>query len=139
MGQSPQEFILVCEWLSYFQASIHAQAWGPFARPWRYTNDSAAEEGIRAVCREKLFERYALIESKLSQDGWAVGEEFTAADLYFLAFFHWSKDKMGVDFEQEFPKWFELVQRLYRFEWVQKSLDEEKKIKEELGPDSRLG
>ena len=123
---------------TYADPSTHLFCRGPFARPWRYTNDPQAEAGVQAACKEKLRERFAVIESKLPDDGWAVGEGFTAADAYLFPFFQWGKGRAELDMETDYPKWAKLVKRCYDLDSVKKSLHEESKIKEELGPDDRL-
>ena len=133
MGQDPMQLVRVCEWLNYFSGSMHAQAFGPYVRPCRFTNDPTAEAGIKAASFEKLKERFALIESKLPEQGWLVGESFTAADAYLVPFYQWTTARLGIDVDAEYPKWAMLVHRMYELEAVRKSLEEEKKIDEDLG------
>ena len=139
-GTTPLQFIRVCEWLNYLSAAIHAQAWGPYARPQRYTNDSAAEEGIREDIRDNLINKIKMIESKLSVEGWVLGtEQMTAADAYLLPFFQWAirKDRIGMEMETEmekkFPKWAALVGRLQGLESVRRTLEEIERVRVDMG------
>lgn len=138
-GETPLQFIRVCEWLNYFSASIHAQAWGPYQRPQRFTDDKEAEAGISAVSKRKLLDRLALIESRLPEDGWILGtKEMTAADAYLLPFYEWVTGRMKYDVDSEFPKWARLVQRLKGLESVSRTLEEIEKIREEMGHGARV-
>jgi glutathione S-transferase len=135
-GTTPLQFIRVCEWLNYLSAAIHAQAWGPYLRPHRYTNDPAAEAGIKAACWQKLRDRFALIESKLPEEGWAVGTvSMTAVDAYLLPFYQWAsrKDRMGIEMESEYPKWTALMGRLQGLESVRRTLEEIERVRVDMG------
>ena len=130
-GETPIQFIRVCEWLSYLSAAIHAQAWGPYLRPHRFTNDKAAEAGIQAACEQKLKDRFALIESRLPEEGWAVGTPWmTVADAYLLPFFQWATMRMQFNMEVKYPRWSKLMQRLQGLESVKKTLDEIEEIRQ---------
>ncbi|KAK3055299.1 hypothetical protein LTR09_003852 [Extremus antarcticus] len=68
LGGSPLVFIRVCEWMSFLSGSIHAQAWGPYIRPFRFTDEPAVEAGVRRKAEQLLRERAALLEEKLPAD-----------------------------------------------------------------------
>lgn len=128
-GETPIHFIRVCEWINYFSAAIHAQAWGPYVRPGRFTADTSSKalEDIQTANWQKLLDRFALIESKIPEDGWLLGtKEMTAADAYLLPFFQWvsSQERLGDDMAKHFPKYGKLMQRLQALESVKKTLHE---------------
>ena len=130
-GETPIQFIRVCEWLNYLSAAIHAQAWGPYLRPHRFTNDKAAEAGIKAACEKKLKDRFALVESRLPEEGWAIGTpSMTAVDAYLLPFHQWAAERMQFNMELEYPKWTKLMQRLQNLESVKKTLDEIERVRQ---------
>jgi glutathione S-transferase len=130
-GETPIQFIRVCEWLNYLSAAIHAQAWGPYLRPHRFTNDKAAEASIKAACEQKLKDRFTLIESRLPEDGWVVGTaSMTAADAYLWPFFQWATMRMQFSMEVDYPKWARLMKRLQSLESVGKTLDEIEEIRQ---------
>ncbi|KAK3686332.1 hypothetical protein LTR37_019922 [Vermiconidia calcicola] len=106
------------------------RTWGPYVRPFRFTNESSAEEGIRVRAVERLHQKFEMIESKLSEDGWAVGENFTAVDAFLLAISQWAGGRMGVDLEAKYPRWKKLTDRVRALESVQSALAEERSIDE---------
>lgn len=132
MGRTEWEFIRVCEWLNFVASSIHAQTWGPMARPWRFSTDPAAQDGIKAKSAEKLRDRFAIIEAKLPDQGWAVGEGFTAVDAYLCYWGNLTVKAMNVDMAAEYPKWAQLLQKLNGLESVRKTMADEDKMREEM-------
>lgn len=128
-GETPIQYIRVCEWLNYLSAAIHGQAWAPYLRPARFTNDPQAEDGIKAASKQKLLDRFALIESKLPKDGWLLGtKEITAAEAYLLPFYRWAK-KHSIDMDRQYPKYSKLMDRLQDLESVKKTLNEIEEVR----------
>lgn len=132
MGRSPMELVRVCEWMNFLSAAIHAQVWGAYARPFRFTDEKAGEEGVKRKALEKLRDRFALLEEKLPESGWAVGEGFTAVDAYLLPFSQWAETRAGIDVGREYPKWATSVKKVAEVEAVRKALEEEERIRAEL-------
>lgn len=132
LGNSPLQFVRVCEWMNFLSGSVHAQAWGTFVRPFRFTDEQAAEPGVRRKALENLKAKAALIEAKLPASSWTVGENFTAVDAYLLAISQWLSGRAGFDLAADYPKWADLVQRVQKVEAVQDALEEEKQIAEQL-------
>jgi glutathione S-transferase len=139
MGRDPKQFIRACEWLNWISGPLHAQAWGPYIRPHRFTTDPAAEEGIREKCKDIVLERFDTIESALSDEGWALGDDFTAVDAYLLPFFFLCKVRVRGDTEVAYPKWSNLMKRVQELDSVKTALATEARMREELGPEGRLG
>lgn len=133
-GQDTQEFIKVCEWMNWTSASFHAQAWSPYLRPWRFTSQPAGEAAVRAAALDKLRDRFDLIESWLSEEGWAVGDDFTAVDAYLLPYYQWAAaDDEACDVQTRCPKYAALMQKVTARSSVQKAMRREAEIKEEMG------
>ena len=134
MGRNPIEFIRVCEWLNFCSASVHAQAWGPFLRPWRYTTDpsSEAQAAVKAKSAVNLREQFDSVESQLRDGVWAVGDSFTAADAYLLCFFRWATWHNLADMGSTYPKWAKLMQRVNRMESVKDVLENYERIEQDF-------
>ncbi len=56
----------------------------------------------------------------------------TAVDTYLLAISQWVSGRPGFDLEADYPKWASLVKRVKEMDAVQKALNEEKQVAEEL-------
>jgi glutathione S-transferase len=132
-GRTPMQFVRVCELLNFLSASVHAQSWGPFARPWRFTDEPAAEAGVKRQAEAKVREKLALLEAKLPEKGFAVGEDFTAADAYMVPISNWARDRAGFDIDADYPKWSSLVKRARELPGIQAALQEESRIAQEMG------
>lgn len=124
-GRTPLEFVRVCEWLNFISGPLHAQAWGPYIRPRRFTTDASAEAqaAVKAAAERNLLDRFAMLESRLHPDGpWALGEHFTAVDAYSFPFFRLAAQRMGLDMAGTYPRWNRLVQGLMAMEAVSDTL-----------------
>lgn len=133
LGTDTIQFLRACEWMNWLSGPLQAAVWGPFVRPWRWTDDPAAEAGIREKCKSRLVaERFDMIESKLPESGWALGDNLTAVDIYLYPFFGWAKSRAGLDMESNFPKWAKLVEKVGQLEAVKAVEAKENQIAEEL-------
>jgi len=131
-GKDTLQFLRVCEWMNWLSGPLHAQVWGPFARPWRWTDDPAAEDGIRRKCRERVIERFDMIEEKLPESGWALGENFTAVDAYVFPFFRWGESRVKVDMKAKYPKWAGLVEKCWELDVVKSVVEKEEGMAKEV-------
>jgi len=123
-GRTPIEYIRVCEWLAWIAGPLHAQAWGPYVRPFRFTIDKATEAhaAIQESARRKCLERFATLESRLYADGpWSLGEHFTAVDAYVFPFFQFARMRMELDMTA-YPRWARIVNNLMELEPVKEVL-----------------
>ena len=131
-GRDPMQFIRVCEWMNWLSGPLHAQVWGAYARPWRWTDDPSAEAGIREKCKGRVIERFDMIEGKLPESGWTLGGQFTAVDAYLFPFFRWGKARLGLDMESKYPKWARLVVKVGELAAVKSVVEKEDCMAEEL-------
>ena len=124
-GSTPIEFVRVCEWLAWIAGPLHAQAWAPFVRPFRFTTDDAvqAHAAVKESARRKCLDRYATLESRLHPVGpWALGEHFTAVDAYLFPFYRFAKSSMELDLKTTYPRWTRIVEGLLELEPVRETL-----------------
>lgn len=131
-GKDTLQFLRVCEWMNWLSGPLHAQVWGAYARPWRWTDDPSAEAGIREKCRGRVIERFDMIEEKLTESGWAVGDSFTGVDPYLFLFYRLGSGRLGVDMAAKYPKWTHLSGRVGEMEAVKRIVEKENKMAEEL-------
>lgn len=132
MGNDTIQFLRICEWMNWLSGPLHAQVWGPYARPWRWTNDPSAEAGIKEKCKGRVIERFDMVEDRLPDGGWAVGDSFTAVDAYLFPFFRWGKGRLGLEMESKYPKWAKLVTQVWQVEAVKMVVEKEDRMAEEL-------
>ncbi|KAK4547475.1 hypothetical protein LTR36_001131 [Oleoguttula mirabilis] len=127
-GRTRTDFLKVCEWLNFISGPLHAQAWGPYIRPERFTTATTPEAltGVKAAAEQRLHERFAMLEKGLHADGpWALGEHFTAVDAYVFPFFRLptARGMMGRgDMEGCYPRWGRVVRGVEGMEAVRETL-----------------
>lgn len=131
-GKDSLQFLRVCEWMNWLSGPLHAQVWGAYARPWRWTDDPSAEAGIREKCKGRVMERFEMIESKLPESEWSLGDNFTAVDAYLFPFFGWGKGRLKLDMESKYPKWASLVAKTSQLDAVKQVVEKEDQIAEDL-------
>lgn len=126
-GHSVLEFAKVSEWINWISASLHAQAWSLWMRPWRFTTDSSAEAqaAIKKSAEQTVLERFRRLEAQLDVNGpWALGEHFTAVDVYIVPFFRLARGVLGVDMAT-YPKWSRIANEVLGMEAVKRALADE--------------
>ncbi|KAJ9488640.1 hypothetical protein VN97_g4656 [Penicillium thymicola] len=118
--------IRVYEWFSWLGSTVHAVGFGTFFRPQRFTvsDDADVHAGIKEQAKKALLASFKMVEDRL--DGvHAVGDKFTAADVYLLVFWRWAQSTFGMDLKAEFPKYSALTETVAKRESVVKAMREE--------------
>ncbi|ERF75042.1 hypothetical protein EPUS_04824 [Endocarpon pusillum Z07020] len=122
MGKTNLEIVRTYEWLNWLSGTLHAQAFGGFIRPHRFSDDPSTHELIRAKSLKTIRECYDKIDQDLSSVH-AVGDSFTAVDAYLYVFYRWGEHHgMGM---KKYPKYTNLVVELVKRQSVQEALDME--------------
>ena len=70
------------EWLTFISTEIH-KGFGPLWNP-------ATPDEVKQAARDRLFQRFALVDKHLSAKSYLMGEAFTAADAYLFAVTNWT-------------------------------------------------
>jgi glutathione S-transferase len=111
------------EFNSYLCSTVHvAHAHG--ARGYRWTDDAAAMETMKQKVPQTMGDCFELIETKMFQGPWVLGERFSVSDLYLFTLERWLEgDRVDV---QRFPKVAEHLRRLQDDPRVQKVLAQQK-------------
>jgi glutathione S-transferase len=95
MGRSLIDQARVYEWMNWLSGTVHAQGFGCFWRPQRFSDDQSAHESIIARGRKTIAEYLAMIDAKLVRPH-AVGDELTAVDVFLLVIYRWG-NVIGID------------------------------------------
>lgn len=103
------------EMLGYINSELH-KSYSPLFKP--ETPDAVREER-----KEYLRKRYRLLEQRLAQHPWLVGEQFGVADAYLFTVTNWAKH-VGLDLS-EFPAVVDFQARVAARPHVQKALEAE--------------
>lgn len=107
------------EMLGYINSELH-KTYSPLFKP--ETPDAVREER-----KEYLRKRYRLLEERLAQHPWLVGDRFTVADAYLFTVTNWARH---VAFDlSEFPAVLDFQQRVAARPHVQAALEAEGLVK----------
>jgi glutathione S-transferase len=86
---APTDALGESRWLStlaWISNSVHPSA-KRISRTYYFTTDPNGYEAIRAAARETFWQCLSEIDQTLENDKWMLGEQYTTADPYALAFF----------------------------------------------------
>jgi glutathione S-transferase len=79
------------EWLGFINSELH-KTYSPLFNP-------ATPDAVREDRKAALHKHYALLEQRLAQQSWLLGDEFSAADAYLFTVTNWAPH-VGVDLSQ---------------------------------------
>ncbi|MDR6899251.1 glutathione S-transferase N-terminal domain-containing protein [Rhizobium miluonense] len=115
----PFEFAQMQSFNSYIVSTVHVNH-SHKGRGYRWTDDAAAIETMKAKVPQTMTESFALIEDKMLKGPWVMGEQYTVADGYLFTMEKWLPGD-GVDIKQ-FPKVNAHYHRMLERPAVQKAL-----------------
>ena len=124
LGRSDIEVVRSYEWMNWLSGWVHGVCFGGLWRPQRFVGDEADFGKVRSKGRKNIEEAFEMIEGKLREGEWAVGEAVSVVDVYLFVFFRWGNE-VGVDMQGRFPRWAGLMGRLGKRESVRRVLEEE--------------
>lgn len=84
----PFEFAEMQAFNSYIASTVHVNH-SHKGRGYRWTDDAAAIETMKAKVPQTMAESFALIEEKLLKGPWVMGEQYTVADGYLFTTENW--------------------------------------------------
>ena len=84
----PFEFAEMQAFNSYIVSTVHVNH-SHKGRGYRWTDDAAAIETMKAKVPQTMAESFALIEDKMLKGPWVMGEQYTVADGYLFTMETW--------------------------------------------------
>ncbi|EZP83957.1 putative glutathione S transferase [Novosphingobium resinovorum] len=78
------------EWLALLSSTVHV-AFRPIFRPGRLASTAEGQEDVTATGLESLRTVLELLDERLGQGPYALGEQFSLCDLYLFVFVLWSR------------------------------------------------
>jgi glutathione S-transferase len=115
----PFQLAKVNEFNSYLASTVHVNhAHKGRGYRWVDAEDTAALEAMKKKVPQTMGESFALIEEKMLQGPWVLGQQMSTSDLYLYTIGTWLEGD-GVDVKR-FPKVADLMQRLNADARVQK-------------------
>ena len=110
------------EWMSLLSSAVHV-SFITFFRPQRYTSDEGAARALKVDGKQRFHDMLRYVESRLPEQGFALGERYSLCDAYLTPFFLW-----GRHFElpvEELPRYGRLVGAVLPRPAVRRALEQE--------------
>jgi glutathione S-transferase len=112
------------EWFSWLSGTVHAVAVRMVWRPDYFADEVSEHPQLVAKGKEHLVSAFSLIEVKLTERIWAVGDRYSVVDPYLLTFFRWG-NRMLIDMKGSYPAWTAHTRRLEDRRAAQRALVQE--------------
>ena len=121
MPAEPDGLVRAVEWFNWLSSAVHAVAVRMVWRADFFSGDPAAHPAIVSKGHEHLAHAHALIEQRLQDRDFAVGNAYSIVDPYLLVYFRWG-NRMQLDMAGRFPAWTAHARRLEARPAVQRAL-----------------
>ncbi|KAG8631525.1 hypothetical protein KVT40_000665 [Elsinoe batatas] len=121
-GKSALDVGRCFEWFNWLSGTVHERGFGALFMPFCYTDDEAAQNGVRIKSRKWIRECFGMIEERLKDGkGFSVGDGFTAADVFLYVEYRWGY-LIGIDMKKEYPAYTKLVDQVVERESVKEAV-----------------
>lgn len=124
LGTEPESIVRSVEWFNWLSGSVHAVAVRMIWRPDSFLPEETMYPPLIVKGKEHLASAYGLIEARLTDRTWAVGDHYSVVDPYLLVFYRWG-NRMSLDMPGTYPAWTTHARRLEEREAVQRALSQE--------------
>jgi glutathione S-transferase len=110
------------EWMSLCSSAVHI-AFISFFRPSRFLDDEAGAAALRRDGKARFCDLLRHVESRLPEDGFALGERYSLCDPYLLVFHLWAR-KLDLPVA-ELSRYSHLASRVLLRPAVRRALEQE--------------
>lgn len=112
------------EWFNWLSGTVHSVAVRMIWRPEYFTENPSQYAEIISKGKAHLLAAFSLIEDRLTQSMWAVGQNYSIVDPYLLVFYRWG-NRMKINMRNEYPAWTDHACRLEMRAAVKHALEQE--------------
>jgi glutathione S-transferase len=119
-----ESLVRAIEWFNWLSSAVHAVAVRLIWRPDYFCDDIEAHSALIAKGEEHLRTAYTIIEGKLQDRDWAMGDAYSVVDPYLMMYYRWG-NRMRIDMKSHYPAWTLHAQRLEMRGAVQRVLEQE--------------
>jgi glutathione S-transferase len=121
----PREEARCAEWLNWLSSTAQV-AFVHLRRAARYAADPRAVEDIASTAKETSRDLWQMVDQKIGQGPWALGNRYSVVDSLLMAHWLWGRGPvLGFDMERECPRWTEHARRLAARPAVQRAFTSE--------------
>ena len=112
------------ELLSSMATGLHANGFGPFFRPGRFSPEADHQPVLSKHAVTNIAEGFRLLEAKVPDNGFMFGAEPGSADYMIYVYARWGAFT-GLDMKAEFPRLMSLADRVEALPQTQAALEKE--------------
>jgi glutathione S-transferase len=123
MSTDAEAMVRSIEWFNWLSGTVHAVAVRMIWRP-DYFTDGGGHDELISKGKQHLSSAFTLIENRMTERRWAVGDHYSVVDPYLLVFYRWG-NRMHMDMQSSYPAWTEHTRRLETRPAVQSALTQE--------------
>lgn len=124
IGHDPGSIVRAVEWTNWLSGTVHAVAVRMVWKADYFLPDATLHAPLIERGMAHLLSAFELIEAKLQDRPYALGDRYSVVDPYLLVFFRWG-NRMRIDMRKNYPVWTAHAQRLERRDAVQRALAQE--------------
>lgn len=124
LPEDPEAFARALEWMSWLASTMHQAGVRTVLRPERFTVDPTGAPAIAEQGRAAIRAGYADIESRLTGKSFALGDRYSAVDIYLLVFYRWG-NRCGLAMRSDYPNYARLADSLRQRAAVQRVIARE--------------
>lgn len=124
LEQGGDSLVRVVEWFNWLSGTVHSVAVRMIWRTDYFTSDPRQHDEIAAKGREHLSAAFSIIEERLGQRPWAVGNRYSIVDPFLLVFYRWG-NRMRIDMRGQYPAWTVHAEQMEARHAVQRALQQE--------------
>lgn len=110
------------EWMSLLCSTVHV-AFITFFHPQRYTSDEAAVATLKLDGKQRFFDLLRYVESRLPEQGFVLGDDYSLCDAYLSVFFLWARRFELL--QAELPRYARLTSSVLQRPAVRRALEQE--------------
>lgn len=126
MGRDALEKVRVTEWMVWLSDTTHSAGYGAFLHPERYVEgNKEMYPAVKAKGRKTFEASYDIIDKRLKDRTYLVGEHLTVVDFFVYVLWSWGQRLAGIDMKAKYPAYGKVVQRVEELDSVKAAVIKE--------------
>ncbi|KAI1422754.1 glutathione S-transferase [Xylaria sp. FL1777] len=126
LGRDTLQRVRVAQWMAWLSDTLHSHGYGAFLHPKRFVEGNEEMYPVVKAKGMKTIEySYDVIDKRLENRTYVVGEHLTVVDLFVYVLWGWGVRLTHIDMKAKYPAYRKLVQRMEELQSVRKTMQEE--------------
>ncbi|KAI0449865.1 glutathione S-transferase [Xylaria acuta] len=126
LGRDSPDRVRVTQWMAWLSDTLHSSGYGAFLHPQRFVEGNKdMYPAVKAKGMKTIEYSYDLIEKRLGDRTYAVGQHLTVVDIFLYVIWGWGGPLAGIDMKEKYPAYGKLVRRVEALDGVRKAIEEE--------------